>query len=942
MTRLRRWVAAALRPTVGWAAGVVVLTWIAVGLHLQDQRAHALALARENGAILARAFSESLLREVRDIDQTLLLVRTLRERAGPSADLAPWIDQVDRLHAPALRILLTDRAGLVTLSNLQPITRRIDLSDRAYFRRFADHPEDVLEVGPPVADRGAGQTTVQFARMLRDQRGGFDGVLVAGVQPVSLLRFAAPAGFAPHGTVTLFGLDGVPRARIADGGMTERAAVAATSPAARRAAAAAEGAFTWTDPADGVRWLESFRRVPGLPLLVSVGQSEDAVLADYRRDLPRLTVAEAAMTLLALALAIAGACERQRRAATQTALERALASISQGIAMATPEGRLLVLNRRARDLLGLPAQFAPGCQVADIIHWEVAHNAFGPGMPAPAELFEIPSVHKRVRPNGTVLEVRSHALDDGCMVRTFSDVTEWEHTQQALQHAREAAEAATRARSQFLAVMSHEIRTPLNGILGIAELLDDTGLTAEQERYARTIRESGGHLLAMLNDVLDFSKIENGTVELECAPFAPRGVLEMVRAMLAQQATEQGLRLRIEAAPSLPERVLGDPRRLRQVLLNLVGNAVKFTRAGAVEVNLSATGTASGWRLDGEVRDTGIGIEPDMMARLFCEFSQIDGSITRRFGGAGLGLAICRRLLEAMGGSISAESRPGAGSTFRFSLLVGAAPSEAAPRCLHAATRGPLRVLLAEDNQVNQLVATRILERAGHAVLAVEDGAAALAAARRGGFDLVLMDVMMPVMDGLAATRAIRALPGAAGQVKVIGLTARVSSEDKAACRAAGMDGFAPKPITPERLTAEIDRVCGLAAGPSGPPALSAQAPAETIDPAVLAELEAALGPGSAAEIAASFLADAPARLDRMRALAASGAAEQLAREAHALAGSAGTLGLRGLAAAARSLELGLATATATADLPACLAPLEALAESAIAWLKPQAMRPAA
>ncbi len=242
---------------------------------------------------------------------------------------------------------------------------------------------------------------------------------------------------------------------------------------------------------------------------------------------------------------------------------------------------------------------------------------------------------------------------------------------------------------------------------------------------------------------------------------------------------------------------------------------------------------------------------------------------------------------------------------------------------------------------MNQLVATRLLERDGHAVQAVENGAAALAAARTGNFDLVLMDVMMPVMDGLAATRAIRDLPGAAGRVKVIGLTASTSRDDEAACRAAGMDGFAPKPISPERLTGEIARVCGeRVCGERGAPACPAGAPADpapgTIDPAPLAALDAALGAGAAAEIAAAFLADAPARLDRMRALAASGAAEKLAREAHALAGSAGTLGLQALAAAARLMEkdsLETGAAGAAADLPARVAPLEALADAAIAWL---------
>ena len=249
-----------------------------------------------------------------------------------------------------------------------------------------------------------------------------------------------------------------------------------------------------------------------------------------------------------------------------------------------------------------------------------------------------------------------------------------------------------------------------------------------------------------------------------------------------------------------------------------------------------------------------------------------------------------------------------------------------------------LSLLVVDDDYLMQRVAITMLNALGYSGVVVEDGSKARACMAQRSFDVVLMDVMMPVMDGLAATRAILALPGAAGQVKVIGLTANASRDDEAACRAAGMDGFAPKPIAPERLTGEIARVCEGAAGcPAGAPAGTAPA---TIDPSALAALDAALGAGAAAEIAAAFLADAPARLDRMRALAASGAADKLAREAHALAGSAGTLGLWALASAARSLEKGsleTGAAGAVADLPARLAPLEALADDAVAWLTPQA-----
>ena len=252
MNRCLSRAAAALRPaSSGWVAGVLVLTWIAVGLHLREERPHALAAARANGANLARAFSESLLRTVREVDQTLLFVRALRERDGPSVDLSPWIDRVDRLQVLAAQIAMTDRAGRVTMSNLRPVTERIDLSDRAHFRRFADHPEDVLHIGAPVLGRVSNLWTVQFVRMLRDPQGGFDGILVVSVPPAALLRFAAPVDLGPRGTVSVLGLDGVLRARMAQGeagggvGRTPRPARRCAG-RRRRTRAASPGPTRWT------------------------------------------------------------------------------------------------------------------------------------------------------------------------------------------------------------------------------------------------------------------------------------------------------------------------------------------------------------------------------------------------------------------------------------------------------------------------------------------------------------------------------------------------------------------------------------------------------------------------------------------------------------------------------------------------------------------------
>ena len=417
--------------------------------------------------------------------------------------------------------------------------------------------------------------------------------------------------------------------------------------------------------------------------------------------------------------------------------------------------------------------------------------------------------YERTRPDGTVLEIRTRILPDGTAVRTYADVTDRHRAIAALAAARDAAEAAARARSEFIAVMSHEIRTPLNGILGLSGMLLDAQLPQEPARYARLIRDSGTHLLSLVNDVLDFSKFEAGRVELEETPFVLRQEIAIAIDLAAGRAEAKGLALSAEVAADVPERLAGDPGRLRQVLLNLLDNAVKFTEAGAVHVHVTLVArTAAASRIAVAVRDTGIGVPPEARERLFGEFTQADSSISRRYGGSGLGLAICRRLVTAMGGTLSVENAPGGGSVFRFDVLLRAVAEPAAAAApvpvASAAVPARLRVLVAEDNNTNRLVLTHMLERLGHRVDAVADGHEAVDAVRERPYDIVVMDMMMPEMDGLAATRAIRALPGAACRLPIIGLTANAEAAAAQACLDAGMDRHEAKPITAPRLAGAI------------------------------------------------------------------------------------------------------------------------------------------
>jgi signal transduction histidine kinase len=578
----------------------------------------------------------------------------------------------------------------------------------------------------------------------------------------------------------------------------------------------------------GAPALVAVRPVLYRPLMVAASIPLDAALAEAHEQ--RQFVLGATALFILMLLAAGATIHRylgrlaQARAEldrSKTMLDQALASMADGLLLCDAADRVVAWNPRFIEIYPWLADVAaPGVPFERLAL--VGVNALLPDA-APEDqqgwVQRRMAIHRtengqldQTLPDGRVIHLIERHTPEGGVITVYHDVTAAER---ALERAKADAEAANRAKSRFLASMSHEIRTPLNAVLGINGLMLTTPLTPEQRRYAELIRSSGQTLLALINDILDLSKVEAGRMELEIVEFDPAATVNEVVSLLAVRAEAKGLTLKLNAAPGLPARVRGDPSRIRQVLFNLIGNALKFTTEGRVDVEVThrpLPGRRSELMI--AVRDTGIGIDPETLPRLFRHFSQGDSSTARRHGGSGLGLAISQEIVELMHGRIEVQSTPGAGSTFSVTLPLEVVPTaEAAPEAPAptpaegAAQATPRRILVAEDNGVNQILIKAMLDHLGHFSDVVADGFEAVRQVQAGAYDLVLMDIQMPGMDGEAATRAIRALPGTVSRIPIVAMTANAMVEERAAYLAAGMNDHVAKPLELTRLAAVIARV---------------------------------------------------------------------------------------------------------------------------------------
>ena len=781
----------------------------------------------------------------------------LRQQMGTRSIFETLRDKMAGVPQIGVVAVVSLSGDIVNFSRTWPVPP-LNVADRDYFQALGKSPYPGVFLSRPVHNRGTGAMTFYLARQIHGRYGQLAGMVLVGLSSQFYQDFFKAVSPSEAATLSLIRTDGVLLAREPLDTETIGESLA-SRPAFRDVMARVSAGAVLMEgrplPGGGtgpIRFAAP-RRLRDYPVISDIALDESDALLNWRthsRMIALLSGFLVAIVLFATFLVasllrgqdqtLAQLTEAHRRAETEAAaksqlladlrgsetrlteksgaLEVTLENMEQGLLMVGPDGIIPVCNRRVIEMLDLPEEVLSGAYKFDDLlayQWRIGEFALlDPGLQAFVRgggIQNAPAAYERLRPNGTTIEVRSIPLKGGGLVRTYSDVTDRNRTAALLVAAKEHAEAASRAKSDFLANMSHEIRTPMNGILGMNALLLDSGLNDQQFKYASMAYESSEAMLRVINDILDISKLEARRVELEVLEFDLAELAGSVTGLLGGRAEENGVALTVTIDPALPHRFRGDPTRLRQILLNLISNGIKFTRNGSVGLTVAPVAGATRF----EVVDTGSGIAPDALGRLFEKFNQADSSITRRHGGTGLGLAICRELVELMGGRIGVASQLGSGSCFWFELPTAALALESAAGVAGDVPSGVgaiphhrvLHVLVGEDNPINQQVMRAMLARAGHTMRIVDNGEDVVQAVSEGNFDVVLMDIQMPRLDGLEATRKIRDMEAPKGRIPIIAVTADAMTGARDHYVRAGMDGYLAKPLRFRELVATIEAV---------------------------------------------------------------------------------------------------------------------------------------
>jgi signal transduction histidine kinase/ActR/RegA family two-component response regulator len=952
------------------AFGLVAITWFGTlsAIHAQREEATARIVAQVTNQ--ANSFQQEIHQQILDLDQTLRILVGAWEADPAKFDLSAWRDRAVALSDFGHDLLLADNHGVIVQATM-PQAVGTNVSDRDYFVDALEHAEirNHAYLGAATTDRILHQWHMNVARGLRNADGSFGGVIVADWRVSAIDDLFRAANLGSHPLMELVGLDdgrlravagpatGAPDARASDAGTPDAATPDESIAGSQMFAmlrASTDGVWIGRSSLGGVLRLHVFRRIAGPPLAVVVGVDLDEALAPSYAWESQARLFAGCISALILSMGgmlLTGAAQwRQRQAslaydrsmiaaansqlevakahadAKTAQLEATLDGMSDGVAMMDRRFLLAEWNRQFPEIAGVPPQLLRvGLPMEDILRAQVKSGQFGP-VDMETEVARrmallreggLPGSIERTRPDGRTIELRRNPLPDGGFVTLYTDVTARKQVENALRDARAIAEAATEAKSRFVAIVSHEIRTPLNALLATLTLLHDAGLPPSQQALLDMSRQSGDALVGLINDILEMSRMEAGQLSLRPSVFALRGLLDGAIEIFRHQAAGRGIVLGLAVSPELPRELYADPGRLRQVLINLLSNAVKFGQPGAVGLLADQEHDGNGRPvLHLAVRDRGPVIEPAGRERLFRPFSRLErgnpGSAEQI--GSGLGLAICRQLVSLMGGQIGCAPWMAddghAGNEFWMRLPIAPLPDvQQPPSGAEFPVRRILprtRILLVDDILANRLVTATLLRREGHLVDIATDGAEALKAVAHVPYDLVFMDVFMPGMSGFDVAPQIRAMPGPAGKVPVVALTANVSPDDQALCREAGMNRLLGKPVALPDLVQALselvwrglpERSVSMRVGAPPPrnPVLSAGR---------ISELRSSLPGEMLGGMVEECLVDLQARLPELRRAMQAGNGAEVAAQAHAMVGMAAGYGMAALEARLRALML--------------------------------------
>ena len=828
-------------------AGTMVAVMIVIGLvcyslHYSYQQSR--NAARLSSANLSHVLQESLEGRFEKIDAVLFAAKQEIERQLAAGGIKPtllnaWLDRQYKHMQESDSLRMADEHGNIRYGTGVPTGGGANLSDRDYFRRLRDNPSAHLAISDPLVGRTSGKKVLVLAMRINYENGKFAGVIYAPVPLAEIAATFSHVDVGKRGAIFVRKSSGDYRliARhpetIGDTGVS---AIGHAQPVQELIAFAQSGKSSliteFRSALDGIDRTYALRQLGDLNYLFGVGIARDDYLADWRQEV----VIQSGLAALFVAIICLGAMaiyrgQRRRQEVLQALADeetklRTIADYTYNWeSWIDGNGKLLWVSPAVKDVTGYSAEecMAMPDYPMSIIHPEDRETTLQslnatttPEGPPRHRHFRILRKDGAVRICErywrTLYDQQGNAAGNRNQMR---DVTDQMQAQQELIAARATAELASKAKGEFLANMSHEIRTPMNAIIGLSTLALGQQAPPLIHDYLAKINSSSRALLNILNDILDYSKIEAGRLEIEHIPFSLDDVLGNVANLFAQGAEEKGLSFKFSIAPDVPFQLVGDPLRLGQVMNNLVGNAIKFTPSGEVRVDVSTLESDAGVAtLRFSVADTGIGISQEQSAQIFSPFTQGEGAGTRRFSGAGLGLSISQQLVGFMGGKIHVESEPGKGSTFSFDLRFPVPDGE------NDAARGQetigglpqttetlrgAHILLVEDNAINQQVAQEMLARAGFAVTTVENGEMALDALGQRHFDAVLMDLQLPVLDGFETTRRIRANPQWK-TLPVIAMTAAVMPHERQECLDAGMNDHVGKPVDPHALLAALEK----------------------------------------------------------------------------------------------------------------------------------------